>query len=106
MKTRTGWPVRRPSTCADDPLRLDAWPMGRVCTGGGWTAKVFVQGHGGDCQYTYAWQEQVQGGATSSSMTFEVKSAGRGSAIVGKASVTSAGQTVVVGLHIPHPDCR
>jgi uncharacterized protein YggE len=36
-------------------------------------------------------------------MTCEVKSASRGSAIVGKASVISAGQTVVIGLHVPHP---
>jgi hypothetical protein len=101
----SSWPVLRPGTCAGGPLRLDAWPVGRVCTSSGWTAKIFVQGHGGDCQYTYAWQGQVQG-TTSSPMTFEVKSASYGSAIVGKASVTSAGQTVVVGLHIPHPNCR
>jgi hypothetical protein len=86
-------------------LRLDAWPVARVCTVGGWTATVFVEGHGSDCQYTYAWERQVKGGPTSDAMTFEVKSAGYGNAIVGEASVTSAGQTVVVGLHIPPPTC-
>jgi hypothetical protein len=102
-------PAPRPAstTCAGGPLRLDAWPVGRDCGGGGWTATVFVEGHGGDCQYTYAWERQVQGGPTPNSMTFELKSASRGTAIVGKASVTSAGQTVTVGLHIPPPPgCR
>ncbi|HUX77835.1 MAG TPA: PA14 domain-containing protein, partial [Anaerolineae bacterium] len=94
-------------TCAGGPLRLDAWPVGRDCGGGGWTATIFVEGRGGDCQYTYAWERQVRGGPTPNSMTFELKSASRGTAIVGKASVTSAGQTVTVGLHIPPPPgCR
>ena len=100
-------PALRPTPCAGGPLRLDAWPVGQTCTGGGWQATIFVEGHGGDCQYTYAWEGQVQGGPTANSMTFELKSASRGIAIVGKASVTSAGQTVDVGLRIPPPpDCR
>jgi hypothetical protein len=86
-------------------LRLDAWPVNKVCTAGGWTATVFVEGHAGDGLYTYAWERAVRGGPTNSSMTFEVISAGYGTAIVGEASVTSAGQTVVVGLHIPAPNC-
>lgn len=100
-------PTPRPGACAGGPLRLDAWPVGpKLCTSGGWTATIFVQGHGGDCQYTYAWERQVQGGPTSRSMTFELRSAGYGNAIVGEASVSSAGQTAVVGLHIRPPDCH
>jgi hypothetical protein len=100
-------PAFRSDACAGGPLRLDAWPVGRACiAGGGWAATVFVEGHGGDCWYTYAWERQVQGGPMSSSTTFELKSASRGTAIVGEASVTSAGQTVVVGLYIPPLDCR
>jgi hypothetical protein len=100
-------PASRPDACTGGPLRLDAWPVGRVCiAGGGWAATVFVEGHGGDCRYTYAWERQVQGGPMSSSTTFELKSASRGTAIVGEASVTSAGETAVVGLHISPPDCR
>jgi hypothetical protein len=88
-------------------LRLEAWPVGTECTGGGWTAKIYVQGYGGDCKYTYAWERQTQGGPTPNSMTFEIKSASRGIAIVGEASVTSAGQTAVVGLHVSPPQkCR
>jgi hypothetical protein len=95
----------RPGVCAGGPLRLDAWPVATTCTAGGWKATIFVEGHGGDCRYTYAWERQVQGVPTSRSMTFDVFSAGYGTAIVGEASLTSAGQTVKVGLHIPHPTC-
>jgi hypothetical protein len=101
-------PVSQPVACAGGPLQLDAWPVDKVCTGSStWKAIVFVEGRGGDCRYTYAWERQVQGGPMLGPMTFEVKSASRGSAIVGEASVTSAGQTVVVGLHISAPKtCR
>jgi len=98
-------PVAQPEPCVGGPLKLDVWPVRKTC-GGGWTATIFVQGHGGDCMYTYAWERQVKGGPTPNSMTFELKSASRGIAIVGEASVTSAGQTVVVGLHVSPPSCR
>ena len=93
--------------CAGGPLRLDAWPVDRTCTagGGGWVATISVQGHGGNCQYTYAWERQVQGGPMPGSMTFDVKSATRGIAIVGEVSVTSGGETVKFGLHVPPPQC-
>jgi hypothetical protein len=98
-------PAAPPRACTGGPLKLDAWPVASVCTGGGWTATIFVEGHGGDCQYTYAWERQTKGGPTSNSMTFEVKSAGYGNAIVGEASVTSGGQSVKVGLYVPAPRC-
>ena len=79
--------------------------MAKSCTPGGWVATIFVEGHGGDCQYTYAWEGQVKGGPTSQSMTFQVKSAGWDTAIVGEASVTSAGKIAKVELHVPHPEC-
>jgi len=90
-------------TCAGGPLRLDAWAVRRECDGGGWKATIFVEGRGGDCRYTYAWERQVQRESTPGSMTFELRSASRDTAIVGEASVTSAGQTVVVGLHVRPP---
>jgi hypothetical protein len=76
-----------------------------ACTPGGWVATVFVQGHGGDCKYTYGWEGKPQGGPTANSMTFEVRSAGWSTAIVGQAYVTSAGQTISRGLFIPNPVC-
>ena len=100
-------PTTQPATCEGGPLRLDAWPVAKACNpGGGWTATIFVQGHGGNCQYTYAWEGQVKGGPTSSSMTFGVKGADWNTAIVGAVTVTSAGETVKVKLHIPHPSCQ
>jgi hypothetical protein len=105
----TKQPTPQPTACAGGPLRLDAWSVNKVCDrgGGGWTATIFVEGHGGDCRYTYAWGRQVQGGPMSTSTTFEVKSSSRGTAIVGEASVSSGGQTVVMGLHISPPGtCR
>ena len=107
LERRDPAPSAQPAACPGGPLRLDAWPVGRTCAGGGWTAKVFVEGHGGDCRYTYSWESQVQGGPVAGPMTFELRSASRGIAIVGQAAVTSAGQTAVVGLRIrPPEDCR
>jgi len=99
-------PLPQPGTCAGGPLQLDAWPIAKACTVGGWAATIFVQGHGGDCRYTYAWEKEARGGPTSGSTTFEVRSSGFNNAIVGEVLVTSAGQSVKVGLHIPHPNCR
>ena len=95
------------SACEDRgaPLRLDAWDVNKWCTSDGWGATVFVAGHGGDCTYTYAWERIVRGGPMSGSMTFDVTAAGFGNAIVGEASVTSAGETVAVGVFISPPDC-
>jgi hypothetical protein len=68
-------------------------------------ATIFVEGLGGDCVYTYAWEGEVKGGPISTSMTFDVPSSGFGSAIVGTASVTSAGATVSADVFVPAPDC-
>jgi hypothetical protein len=93
-----------PTVCAGGPLRLEAWPADTVCTTSGWKAIVYVRGSGGDCRYTYAWEGQIQGGPTPNAVTFELKSTH--GAMVGTASVTSAGQTARVGLHIRPPECN
>lgn len=94
-----------PAACAGGPVRLDAWPVSTACTGGGWKATIFVQGFGGDCRYTYAWQGQTKGGPMPGSTTFDIMSASKGIAIVGEATVTSAGQTAKVKLYVRPPDC-
>ncbi len=99
-------PATPPVVTAGGPLRLDAWPVGSYCTGGGWVAQIFVEGYGGDGIYTYSWEGQVKGGPTPSSMVFEVKSASRGIGIVGEAAVTSAGQTAEVELFVAAPKCK
>jgi hypothetical protein len=92
-----------PTVCEGGPLRLDAWYTDRACTATGWKATIYVRGYGGDCVYTYAWEREVKGGPTSGPMTFELRTNGK--AMVGEASVTSAGQTAKVGLFIPRPKC-
>jgi hypothetical protein len=93
----------RPVVCEGGPLRLDAWYTDRACTATGWKATVYVRGHGGDCTYTYAWDGEVKGSPTSGPMMFELRT--RGGAMVGTASVSSAGQTAKVPLYIPRPTC-
>jgi hypothetical protein len=89
--------------CVGGPLRIEAWPAETVCTSGGWKATVYVKAYGGDCRYTYAWDGQVKGGPTSGPLTFELRSSH--GAMVGTASVSSAGQTAKVGLFIRRPKC-
>jgi hypothetical protein len=93
------------TACNGGPLQLDAWAVAQSCTGAGWTATIFVQGHGGNCAYTYGWEDQIQGGPTSNSMTFQVHSAGWNTAITGEAWVTSGGQRAEAELFVPHPKC-
>jgi hypothetical protein len=102
----TPTPTPEPRACEPGPLRLDAWPVDSACNpAGGWVATIFVEGHGGDCHYTYSWEGRVLGRPTPDSMTFEVDSATWGIAIVGEAAVTSAGQTAEVELHVRAPKC-
>jgi len=90
--------------CEGGPLRLDSWDVGKVRTEHGWMATIFVEGHGGDCVYTYGWEGETKGGPMSGPMTFEVSAKNCASAIVGTVSVTSAGETVKIGLHIKWTD--
>jgi hypothetical protein len=50
--------------------------------------------------YTYAWEGEIKGGPTSDPMTFKVYRTDHLAIIMGTASVTSAGQTVEVGLFL------
>jgi len=91
-----------PAICTGGPLRLEAWPLDRTWTSGGWTVTIYARAYGGDCRYTYVWERQVVAGPTSGATTFEVKT--RHGAMVGEVSVTSAGQSAEVGLYVPPPD--
>ncbi len=95
----------QPTSCTGGPLWFDAWPVAAVCADGGWYATIFVQGHGGSCRYTYGWEGEVQGGPTAGAVTFNVYSADRNTAIVGRVFVTSGGQTRSRGLFVRHPTC-
>jgi hypothetical protein len=94
----------QPIECTGGPLWLDAWDLERSLTSdGGWTATIFLAGHGGNCVYTYTWESEVRGGPTAGPITFEIHRAERFANVIGTASVTSAGETIEVGLFIKPP---
>jgi hypothetical protein len=94
----------QPVACAGGPLWLDAWDLERALTpDGGWKATIFLAGHGGDCTYTYTWENEIQGGPTAGPITFEIYHSERFGTVIGTASVTSAGETIEVGLFIRPP---
>ena len=86
--------------CPGGPLQLNAWYIDKEWTDVGWAATIFVQGHGGDCMYTYSWEGEIKGGPMSDSMTFIIQQTEPLAIIMGTASVASAGQTVEVGLYL------
>lgn len=98
-------PPSIPADCRAGPLTLDAWSIGYECKPDGWEAIISVEGHGGDCTYTYGWNEEVRAGPMSGPTTFRV-SAPHTATIVGEAWATSAGQTVRNTLFIPPPPCE
>ena len=93
-------------SCSGGPLRVDAWPLDRVNTpDNGWKVLIFAEGHGGDCTYTYAWNDEadVRAVHVEGSVVFEVTSTSRGSVILGTVVVTSGDETQRVGLYIQPP---
>jgi hypothetical protein len=99
-------PPTTPSYCEGGPLRLEAWPTETRCVSGGWAAKVFANGRGGDCRYTYYWERQTMAGPTGGAATFELWSPVFG-AMVGEVKVSSGGQSATVDLYIrPPTSCK
>jgi len=94
-----------PPTCSGGPLRLDAWPTARDCISGAWQTTIFVEGHGGNCVYTYYWEGERIAGPMTGSTTFNVASSGYDSSIVGKVAVESAGARVEAPVYVSPPNC-
>ena len=92
-----------PADCAGGPLRLEAWYLDRFYNAGGWTVTIFAEGYGGDCLYTYAWNGETKSGPMTGSTTFEIDHTDHSAVIIGTVSVTSANETVEVGLFINPP---
>jgi len=93
-----------PTECAGGPLQISAWDLSRVrAPDGGWTATIYVQGHGGDCLYTYAWEGEVIADPMPGPFTFEIHQTDLFAVTMGTVSVTSAGETVGVGLFLKTP---
>ncbi len=84
----------------------EAWYYERHNTPEGWKATIYAIGHGGDCQYTYAWktEEDVRGGPITGPLTFEVRSPHRNGNIIGSVLITSGDETISVGIYIPSPE--
>ncbi|MCP4539955.1 MAG: lytic transglycosylase domain-containing protein [Chloroflexi bacterium] len=91
-------PTTQTVECAGGPLQLNAWHLNKEWTSDAWMATIFVQGHGGDCTYTYTWEGEIKGGPMSGPITFDLYAPNFEAYIMGTASVTSAGETVEVGL--------
>ncbi len=104
--TEPGGEAEQPatSTCQAGPLSLSVWSLGREGTGTdeGWVATIFMEGHGGDCTYTYLWEGEVKAGPMTGPFVFKVPCATEVSAIVATASVMSAGETVDVPVYLKY----
>jgi len=93
-------------SCSGGPLRVDAWPLDRINTpDNGWKVLIFAEGHGGDCTYTYAWNDEsdLRAVQVRGSVVLEVTSARRDAVILGTVVVTSGGETQRVGMYIDPP---
>lgn len=92
--------------CSGGSLRVDAWPLDRANTpDNGWKVLIFAEGHGSDCTYTYAWNDEsdVRAVDVRGSVTFEVTSPRRDAVILGTVVVTSGDETQRVGLYVQPP---
>jgi hypothetical protein len=93
-----------PVECQGGPLQIEAWDLKKVLNlGGSWTATIYARGFGGDCLYTYYWNEELKGGPMSGPITFEVTTPDRFGTIMGTAWVTSTGETAQVRLFFEAP---
>ena len=96
----TPWqPVR---LCGGGPLRINAYAIDKERRSGGWAATVYVIADGADCRYTYYWEREVKGGPMFGPITFELFSPTL-NAMVGEASVMSAGEVASFRLYMEPP---
>ena len=95
------WQV--PVSCVSGPLELEAWPLDVVKYLDGFNATVYAGARGGDCSYTYSWEGRVVGGPTHESLTFELHTTTM-TAMLGKLTVMSGGQTATRYLYIRPPE--
>jgi hypothetical protein len=106
--TATPSPTPTPTVaCLGGPFSAEAWAIEKFnLPEGGWKAIIYTRGHGGDCAYTYAWNElgEIKGGPTHEGVMFEVTRETRTGTIVGTVLVISGDQTLEVGIHVYSPD--
>ena len=91
--------------CAGGPLTAQAWPLERRRLEVGWEATIFVEGHGGDCVYSYAWNDaaDIRGGPIAGCLVFQVQTPDPDGKIIGTILVSSGEETIQVGVYINPP---
>jgi len=105
--TATPTPSATPTVaCPTESFWAEAWPIQKMNTVDGWMAEIYVKGHGGNCVYTYAWNEEknIVGGPLLGSVTFEIRVPDRAANIVGTVVVMSGNEVVRVGVFVKPPD--
>ncbi len=105
--TATATPSATPTiACTGESLWAEAWPLRKMNTEDGWMVVMYVKGHGGNCVYTYAWNEEknVVGGPMLDGTTFEVHTPDRAANLVGTVIVMSGDEMVRVGVFVRPPD--
>ncbi len=105
--TATPTPSATPTVaCPAESLWAEAWPIQKMNTVDGWMAAIYVKGHGGNCVYTYAWNEEknIVGGPLLGGVTFEIHLQDRAANIVGTVVVMSGDEVVRVGVFVKPPD--
>jgi hypothetical protein len=102
--TATSTPTPTPTVACDGgPLRAEAWALKAYRSPlGGWIAVIYAKGYGGNCEYTYTWNVDVEQGPTFGSVLFELK-LDRFEALVGTVTVRSGEEEVTVGVYVPSP---
>jgi hypothetical protein len=106
----TSLPVSDLPSCAGGPLVVDAWPLdrdfivGTETTPEGWKVRIYAEGRGGECVYTYAWNDEsdIRAANVRGATTFEVTSTRRDCVILGTVVVMSGDSVERVGIYV-HP---
>ncbi|MBN1486662.1 MAG: hypothetical protein JW981_03405 [Anaerolineae bacterium] len=98
--------ITPPPGCEGGLLWLEAWDDKREFTedGKGWIVTIFAAGHGGNCLYTYAWNDEVQGGPMTGPLYFQIEVGSYAEVVIGTVSVTAGDETVSRGLYIKRPE--
>jgi hypothetical protein len=105
-------PVSAPTTESEPVIACDGgdfwaegWQLHTVVNTVGWTATIYAEGHGGDCQYTYAWNvpDEIKGQSMSGPVTFDIYMPNRDGTIVGTILVSSGDSVAKIGIYVPAP---
>jgi len=89
--------------CDGGSLRAEAWALRAYRSPlGGWIAVIYTKGYGGNCEYTYVWNVDIEKGPMFGSTLFELK-LDRFEALVGAVTVISGDEQVEVGVFVPSP---